>query len=387
MTARRILVQSLTYGECVATERSSAHPVGRGPAGSTVAPLTPTHPIVQADAVEFGFPSSPGVWGVRLEVDFPLPGTDPDFAESAEGWSLHLPRPAVDRMEYQFTVRHGDVINWITDPANPETVPNPFGQKSVVRFPGYTPPPWLGEGALRHAPVFAAQPIDTPAGKLAEAVPAFLWSPPQLAADTPAPLLVAHDGSDMADRGSLLVWASKAASGRPFRVLLLDPVDGRRDEWYAGNPAYCEHLAEVVLPTVRRLTPVSSVVALGASLGALAMLSTATRHPRLFDALVLQSGSFFTAELDPQEIRFHLFAQVCAAVREIISTPPAGKPGPILMTCGFVEENRENNEQMAKALVGQGHQVDLQLVPDAHTMIGWRDAWYPAVDRLLATLP
>jgi enterochelin esterase family protein len=30
--------------------------------------------------------------------------------------------------------------------------------------------------------------------------------------------------------------------------------------------------------------------------------------------------------------------------------------------------------------------VTLRVVPDAHTMIGWRDAWFPALDELIASV-
>ena len=65
---------------------------------------------------------------------------------------------------------------------------------------------------------------------------------------------------------------------------------------------------------------------------------------------------------------------------------PAGRPVPVLITCGIVEENRANNEQMAAALRQLGYRVEIHLVPDAHTMIGWRDAWSPGLERLLDTV-
>jgi enterochelin esterase family protein len=53
------------------------------------------------------------------------------------------------------------------------------------------------------------------------------------------------------------------------------------------------------------------------------------------------------------------------------------------VTCGAIEENLANNLRMAEALRGQGYPVDLRILPDAHTMIGWRDAWTPGLSRLL----
>jgi enterochelin esterase family protein len=41
---------------------------------------------------------------------------------------------------------------------------------------------------------------------------------------------------------------------------------------------------------------------------------------------------------------------------------------------------------MAAALKRQHHPVSVRIVPDAHTMIGWRDAWFPALDDLIRPL-
>ena len=97
----------------------------------------------------------------------------------------------------------------------------------------------------------------------------------------------------------------------------------------------------------------------------------------------------FTPALDPQESGYGHFDRVCAAVRQIaggpdrsIDAPPRAVP--TLITCGAIEENRFNNEAMVAALQAQGYPVSFRLVPDAHTMIGWRDAWYPALDELVA---
>ena len=354
--------------------------------------------VVSADGVDFHLADSaladpspgagPRIAGVRLELDFSVEPTDPEFVPGDDGWSLHLPRPAVDRLEYQFTVRRvrdgdgGVDIQWLPDPGNPARVPNPFGDKSEILFPGYRPPAWLGTpdtGSLRR--------LEVSRGDLDEPVPTWLWSPAGLAANAPAALLLAHDGSDMAQRGSLLQWATSAiaAGAQPFRIALLDPAPGRRDHWYAADEGYADHLAAVLVPTVEEKVPVLATVGLGASLGALSMLFLQRRHPDLLDALVLQSGSYFTAALDPQESGYDRFQHICAAVHDLHTGRPT-RSVPALITCGIVEENRANNEQMAAALLESGYRVEMHLVPDAHTMIGWRDAWSPGLERLLDTV-
>jgi enterochelin esterase-like enzyme len=323
--------------------------------------------------------------GVRLEVDWVL-NTDPEFSPVPGGWALDLPRSGAWRLEYQLTVRRDGRSTWTTDPGNPRRVPNPFGEKSEIRFPEYREPPWLL--ARPYGPV---RPVETPALRLERPVPVRLWSPEGLPADSFAPLLVAHDGSDMADRGSLLSWATELSQSFPIRVALLDPPLGLRHDWYAANPDYADHIARVVLPAIADRVLTGPVIGLGVSLGALAMLTIQRRHPATLSALALQSGSFFTPDLDPQESGYSHFAQVCTAVRLIAAGPDlsaaaAPRAVPVLVTCGAIEENLANNEEMAAALDRQGYPVKLRIVPDAHTMIGWRDAWFPALDELIESV-
>jgi enterochelin esterase-like enzyme len=373
----------MTYGDRMPTPEAVAAPSGRH------ADDTPDSwgPIVSADAVLFRFPDPlRELDGVRLEVDWILGEVDPEFSWADGRWSLPLPRPDAWRLEYQLTLRRGTHYEWTTDPGNPRRVPNPFGEKSEVRFPDYREPGWLltePDGPLRE--------IETKAGRLEQPVPIHLWSPPGLSSDTAAPLLLAHDGTDLANRGSLLRWATAISRDRPIRVALLDPPHGLRDTWYSANPDYSDHLADIVLPAITSKVLTGPVVGIGASLGALGMLALQRRHPGSISALALQSGSFFTRELDSQESSYAHFDQVCSAVRMItagpdLSTDAAPRPVPVLITCGRIEENRFNNEEMAAALGRQHHPVELRLVPDAHTMIGWRDAWFPALDDLIRPL-
>jgi enterochelin esterase family protein len=274
----------------------------------------------------------------------------------------------------------------MADPGNPLRVRNPFGVKSEIRFPDYREPGWLltdVAGPLRR--------VGTAKGRLVQHVPVQLWAPPGLAADSSAPLLLVNDGSDMADRGSLLAWATAMSRESPLRVALLDPPNGLRDDWYAANPDYSDEIAEHVLPSLTSRVLTGPVIGLGASLGAVAMLALQRLHPGSISALALQSGSFFTPELDAQERRYSRFEQICTAVRFMaagpdLTAPGAPRPVPVLITCGAIEENRFNNEAMAAALARQHYPVTVRIVPDAHNMIGWRDCWFPALDELIASL-
>ena len=94
-----------------------------------------------------------------------------------------------------------------------------------------------------------------------------------LAADEPAPLLVAHDGPEYATLAGLTTFAGALIDdGRlpPLRVALLAPGD--RNRWYAVSPAYARALTGEVLPALAEQVPSTVRIGMGASLGALAML-------------------------------------------------------------------------------------------------------------------
>ena len=195
--------------------------------------------------------------------------------------------------------------------------------------------------------------VDVDHGGLEAPVPVQLWSPASLSPDAPAPLLVAPDGSGLAQTGSLLTSASARAVVNPIRVALLDPAPGCRDSWYSANPDYLDHLTDMMLPALRGRVNVSAVAGLGVSLGAVAMMTLQRRHPNAVDALAFQSGSFFTPVLDPQESGFGYFDRICAATVEVYADPPERRV-PLLLTCGAIEENLSNNQLMAEKLVRGG---------------------------------
>ncbi len=311
---------------------------------------------------------------MALEVDRCLGGRLP-FAHVVPNWQLRVQRPEVDRFEYQLRLFVAGLDETCTDPGNPLVVPGPFGAKSEIRFPGYAEPRWLSSSAR------GTQVQLLVAGPLGVEVPVKLWTPPTLAPDQPAPLLVVHDGTDLATRGRLLDWTTTL--DRPVRVALLDPAAGTRNDWYAANAAYSTHIAVHVLPALRQRVAVSSTVGLGTSLGAVAMLGVHQESP--LDALALQSGSFFRPEIDQQESGWPEFPRVCAAVRRW--TADAGRPVPTSVSVGTVEENRGNNELMAEALRQQGFSVTYDVFRDAHNLIGWRDTWFPLLNRLLRQMP
>jgi enterochelin esterase-like enzyme len=175
-----------------------------------------------------------------------------------------------------------------------------------------------------------------------------------------------------------------AATRPPMRVALLSP-GSNRDERYAANPAYAEALVDEVVPTVTEAFPTRDrPVLLGQSLGALAALHVGWLRPQALAGLMLQSGSFFTPVLDPQESGYAFFDRVVgfvASLHESTGTP-LGFPS-VTMTCGTGEENLANNRLLHHHLSELGAATSWGEVRQGHTWMCWRDTLDPHLTKLL----
>ena len=308
--------------------------------------------------------------GVRLCQEVRIPGDLLDFHHSDGGWTLAIARPPVSRMEYLLEFRYPDGRGEIaTDPGNPRIAAGAFGPKSVLEFPEYAPPAWLtapaGAGLLR--------------GSDRGAVDIRIWSPAGTPDDEPLPLLVVHDGPEYDTLANLTRYLAAGVTGGwlpRLRAALLCPGD--RNRWYSASARYANALARLVIPAT------TVTIGMGTSLGALAMLHAHCRHPGTFDALFLQSGSFFCLRFDSQERRFPYYQRIV----EFVAGVHAGRllPArtiPVVLTCGAIEENVENNRLMTQALHARGYPATLHEVPDVHNYTAWRDAFDPYLTRLL----
>ena len=316
---------------------------------------------------------------VRLHSDMP----PLEYGRAGAEWTLDLGAElgrAVSRLEYQLELVHADGgSEWVLDPGNPLTAPGAFGDKSVLLLDGYEEPAWLGEPGVEAA----ERELVVPGRGLGADVAVRLWSPADAADRKALPLLVANDGPEYAELAGLTDYcAAMIARGAlpPHRIALVAP--GARNEWYSASPLYAGALVRGVLPAVAAEVAVRGApVAMGASLGALAMLHAQHRHPGTFAGLFLQSGSFFTPEHDIQERGFERWARVTAFVAEVLSGGVGSGAAPAVLTCGAGEENIHNNREMAAALGEHLHELG-----DLHNYTAWRDAFDPHLTDLLAGL-
>lgn len=331
----------------------------------TVSELAPT--AVEDDAIVFrlGDPDHEHDQ-VKVWLDLVLPPDWPsDLAMTKVdgGWELRLPLPDLDCLEYLIDAG-GELA---PDPGNPDQVAGAFGPHSWLAMPGYQPPAWLDEPAVpgRRTSV-AVGDIDVE-----------IWEPD----DGPLPLLLVHDGAEMDAYGGVVHYA---ATRPPMRVALLSP-GSHRDERYAANPAYATALVEEVLPALLDAFETrGKPVLLGQSLGALAALHAGWLHPEAFAGLMLQSGSFFTPVLDPQESDYTRFDDVVGFVASLHESTgsPVDFP-PVAMTCGIAEENLANNRLLHHHLSDLGVPIIWGEARQGHTWMCWRDSLHPHLADLL----
>jgi enterochelin esterase-like enzyme len=338
-------------------------------------------PRVSEDAVVFELSDSK-LTGVALLHELRRPRRL-EFERVGRTFRLSFDRPLADRFEYQLELRQRGSIQVGPDPTNPRRAAGPFGEKSVVEFPGYEAPEWVWDadaatGRLHDLPLESV--------RLRTTVPALMWSAADTDAAEPLPLLVVHDGREYAEYSSLLRLLDHLVDfgeTPEFRALLLPPGP-RRNELYSGSARYANALAGDLLPGARVHAPFEKPpVLLGASLGALAGLHAHFRNPGLLGGLFLQSGSFFRRRFDSHESGFGRFARIARFVGQVHGRAGLAPPVPTVVTCGTVEENLENNHALALALHRRGWPVLASWNRDAHNWTAWRDSLHPYLAELL----
>jgi enterochelin esterase-like enzyme len=318
-----------------------------------------------------------GLAGVRLLPDAAVP--EDQFRRNGGLWVLALPRPPLSRLEYLLELRYPDgAVKVITDPANPLQAAGAFGPKSVLEFPGYRRPAWLSEPADPGG----SRTLEVPV--LDELVSVRVWAPAGTRTSERLPLLVVHDGPEYDALASLTRYLGAGIHGRwlpRLRAALLSP--GPRNSWYSANARYARALRHTVLPALDGRFGVSRRIGMGTSLGALAMLHAYCRYRDSFDALFLQSGSFFTPDLDSQERTFPYYRRIVGFTADMRGGGLPARPVPTVLTCGAIEENAANNRLMTQVLRAHDYPATLHQVPDLHNYTAWRDAFDPYLTGLL----
>ncbi|HPB73197.1 MAG TPA: alpha/beta hydrolase-fold protein [Phycicoccus sp.] len=340
-------------------------------------------PVLVGDHVRFSFDCHDfGVLSVDLDCDRAIAGPR-EFDRAGDLWTLDLPLPGVHRMEYRFHLRGAEQDLLVLDPDNPQVVGTVFGERSVLTMPGYEVPWWLTAPAVPGT--FHAMHLE---GETPDPVPVTIWAPEGVDDAEPLPLLLAHDGPEYDQLASLTQYSGALIAAGvlpPHRVVLAHPV--LRDAWYSGSPQYLRTISGEGLARIATAYAVSApVVVMGASLGGLTALLIGLLGDPSIGGVFSQSGSFFQMQTDSSEHGFRYFMRINQRVRQVLDARHTDHPLRVGMTCGGLEENAENNRQMAGALRRAGHTVTYTQVPDLHNYSAWRDALDPCLTEVLRDL-
>ena len=210
-----------------------------------------------------------------------------------------------------------------------------------------------------------------PSRILRSELPALVWAHPDANGDSP--LLVAHDGPEYAEHSSLLRLLPQLP---PLRATLIGPVD-RNEIYSASAPATRARSPRRSCPS---LPPAPVRIGLGASLGALALFHAHRRFPQSFDALYLQSGSFFR-RAESYERWFPRYERIARFVGGVHRNRPERPiPRRARLRHGRGEPRREPRpRRLARR---PRYDVRLHEFRDGHNWVAWRDSFQPAPARV-----
>ena len=250
-------------------------------------------------------------WCSRRRSSRPRPG--PPFRWSDGAWRLDFPRPR--RRPARVPDRRATAASR-PDPANPLRAPGPFGDKSVIEWPEYEAPAWL-ESIADAGPVRAGRAALPAASSRASTC---CSTRPRSRPAADAPLLVVHDGPEYADYAGLtrfldaMSWEERIP---PLRAALIAPVDRERDLLGLGAlRRRARARAAAGDREAARRTAGASAWARASARSRCCTRTAATR--RSFDALFLQSGSFFRQRSDKQESGFPRYQRITRFVGTVL---------------------------------------------------------------------
>jgi enterochelin esterase-like enzyme len=337
-------------------------------------------PLIEPTAATFVYRGEADAVYLRRWMHGARDGEALERLPSSDLWHLRVPLSRGARLEYKFdVVRDGDSV-WINDPLNPELATDPFGANSVCRAFGYVPPAWSAPDPA--APGGRIEELRVQSAAFGEERRVGAYLPAGFREDRSYPLLVVHDGEDfVAHAGLAGILDNLIHRGDiPPAIAVLSQAQDRIAE-YTGGARHEDFVALDLLPTVRERLPVredpGDVVLVGASLGAVASLSTAWHHAGTVGALVLLSGSFiFDRRL--LHARDALFARIADFV-DRLRTEPRDLPPRAFVSCGIYEGLIGQNQALAGFLREAGSEVRFSEPRDAHHWQNWRDQMHAAL--------
>jgi len=289
-------------------------------------------------------------------------------------WYHVMELPENSRVEYKLEVTRGGDTQWVMDPLNPHTARDPFGANSVAHGWGYEVPEWTRpdptapEGTLEDR-VFQSQALGGPRRIT-------IYRPPRFRETRRYPLLLVHDGGDYVQYAGLKTVLDNLIHRLEMPgvvAVLMHPPD--RIEQYRASEAHGRYLTHELVPQLEAELPLLGTpegrCLMGASLGAVAALSTAVQYPNFYGRLLLQSGSFAFSDIG-QHNRGPIFDPIADFVNAFRRNPTAVSQK-VFASCGTYESLIYENRSLMPLLQEAGMDVRFVEARDGHNWENWRD--------------
>ena len=296
----------------------------------------------------------------------PLEGTDL--------WVLTMELPSKSRIEYKFELVQGGERSLVLDGLNPVQANDPFGVNSVCQGFGYKRPRWTLHDPDARSGSLNGLRVDSKAFEDQREVQVYL--PARFRRSRNYPLLIVHDGRDFLHYADLKTVLDNLIERQeiPALIVALTQSPDRLVE-YTGDRRHARFIVEDLLPVLDAKLPLIDDARarglMGASLGGVAALHTASQYPDRFGQLLLQSGSFAFSDLGHHH-KGPIFDPVVRFVNEYRKKPFA-LAEKIYLSCGIYESLIYENRSLVPLLQAQGMQINFEEARDAHNWENWRD--------------
>jgi enterochelin esterase-like enzyme len=296
----------------------------------------------------------------------PLEGTDL--------WVLTMELPSKSRIEYKFELVRGGERSLVLDGLNPVHANDPYGANSVCQGFGYKRPRWTLHDPDARSGSLNELRVDSKAFEEQRELQVYL--PARFRRSRNYPLLVVHDGPDYLQYADLKTVLDNLIERQeiPALIVALTQSPDRLVE-YTGDRRHARFIVDDLLPVLDAKLPLiddrSARGLMGASLGAVASLHTASLYPDRFGPLLLQSGSFAFSDLGHHQ-KGPIFDPVVRFVNEYRKKPFA-LAEKIYLSCGIYESLIYENRSLVPLLQAQRMQINFEEARDAHNWENWRD--------------
>jgi enterochelin esterase family protein len=294
--------------------------------------------------------------------------------DGSDLWYLVVDLPLDSRVEYKLEVVRGGTHDLIRDPLNPNLAHDPFGANSVAHGDGYTLPEWIQPDEEARRGELEERVFHSAA--LGDDRRVTLYLPARFRKTRRYPLVVTHDGGDFLRFAGLQTVLDNLIHRMeipPLVAALTYPTD--RMVEYIDHEPHARFLTEELVPWLESELPLvgtrSTRCLMGASLGAVAALSTAWRYPEVYGKLLLQSGSFAFTDIGENR-RGPAFEPVVRFVNAY-RNDPAKVADRVFVSCGTYESLIYENRSLVPLLQSTGMEIRYVEARDGHNWENWRD--------------